>query len=98
MDDHINLTVEFYGTSRQAADTSQINIEIPSDNSVLWSDITTTLLEKLPGLAGKVIEVGSGCLVSSYAINLNGRHFINQEKTAFKDGDVLIIVPSMSGG
>ena len=98
MDDHINLTVEFYGTSRQAADTSQMNIEISSDNSLLWSDITTTLLERAPGLAGKVIEVGSGCLVSSYAINLNGRYFINQEKTAFKDGDVLIIVPSMAGG
>ena len=98
MDDHINLTVEFYGTSRQAADTSQMKIEISSDNSVLWSDITSTLLERLPGLAGKVIEVGSGCLASSYAINLNGGHFINQENTVFKDGDVLIIVPSMAGG
>jgi molybdopterin converting factor small subunit len=75
-----------------------MKIEISSDNSVLWSDITTTLLERLPGLAGKVIEVGSGCLASSYAINLNGGHFINQEKTVFKDGDVLIIVPSMAGG
>ena len=98
MEGRINLTVEFYGTSRQAADTNQMKIEISSDDSVLWSDITSTLLERLPGLAGEVIEVGSGCLASSYAINLNGGHFINQENTVFKDGDVLIIVPSMAGG
>lgn len=94
----INVVVEFYGGSRIAAKRSQISIAIPSVNYLTWSDISEKLLKKIPGLKGTVLEAASGDLLLSYKINLNGNEFVSQSTAKFNEGDILIIVPSMSGG
>lgn len=98
MADVINLVVEFYGGSRIAAEISEVSLAIPSLNYLTWSDISGKLLEKMPGLRGTVLGTASGELLSSYKINLNGDEFVSQSTAKFYEGDILIIVPSMSGG
>ena len=94
----INLVVEFYGGSRRIAERPEIRLEIPCGNSLSWRDISEKLLEQLPGLKGPVLEATTGDLLPSYKINLNGDEFVSQITAKFKEGDILIIVPSMSGG
>ena len=52
----------------------------------------------IPELRGSIIEDCSKELLPSYKLNINGKMFVENNEHILKDGDSVLIIPSMAGG
>jgi molybdopterin-guanine dinucleotide biosynthesis protein A len=92
----LTCTVELFGVPRLLAKTKEVFLSLPQEATL--SDVFSALAEKLPVLAGRVINAESGGLLSGYACNLNGLDFVRNPAARIKPGDKIFILAADAGG
>jgi molybdopterin-guanine dinucleotide biosynthesis protein A len=92
----LTCTVELFGVPRLLAKTKEISLSLPQEATL--SDVFSALAEKLPVLAGRVINAESGGLLSGYACNLNGLDFVRNPAARINPGDKIFILAADAGG
>jgi molybdopterin-guanine dinucleotide biosynthesis protein A len=92
----LTCTVELFGVPRLLAKTKEVSLSLPQEATL--SDVFSALAQKLPVLAGRVINAESGGLFSGYACNLNGLDFIRNPAARIKAGDKIFILAADAGG
>ena len=92
----LTCTVELFGVPRLLAKTKEISLSLPQ--AATLSDVFSALAERLPVLAGRVINAESGSLLSGYACNLNGLDFIRNPAARINPGDKIFILAADAGG
>ena len=60
--------------------------------------VVEKLYYDMPELRGSIIEECSKVLFPSYKLNINGKTFVENDSDLLKDGDSILIIPSMAGG
>jgi len=89
-------TVELFGVPRLLAKTKEVSLSLPQ--AATLSDVFSALAERLPVLAGRVIDAESGGLLSGYACNLNGLDFVRNPGARINPGDKIFILAADAGG
>ncbi|MGH7769397.1 MAG: NTP transferase domain-containing protein [Candidatus Binatia bacterium] len=92
----LTCTVELFGVPRLLAKTKEISLSLPREATL--SDVFSALAEKLPVLAGRVINAESGALFNGYACNVNGLDFVRNPAARIKPGDKIFILAADAGG
>jgi molybdopterin converting factor small subunit len=92
----VKLNVEFLGLSRHLTQTKECMLEI-HDQATL-REVLSCLATRFPALIGPVILPETCDLVSSYLVNLDGRHAVRDLTTPLKDGQRLIFMFMEAGG
>jgi molybdopterin converting factor small subunit len=92
----LTCTVELFGVPRLLAKTKEISLSLPQAATLF--DVFSALAERLPVLAGRVIDAESGGLLSGYACNLNGLDFVRNPGARIKPGDKIFILAADAGG
>jgi len=92
----LTCTVELFGVPRMLAKTREVSLSLPQEATL--SDVFSALAEKLPVLAGRVIDAASGGLFSGYACNVNGLDFVRNPAARIKAGDKIFILAADAGG
>jgi molybdenum cofactor guanylyltransferase len=90
----ISVSVELFGVARLTTKTKEISLSLPPDATL--ADVFSTLAEKLPVLAGRIIN--SNGLVSGYTCNINGLNFVRAPGTKINSGDKIFILFADAGG
>ena len=93
----IQILVEFFGTSRRLTGCDKKTISL-KETRVSAHKIVQKLYDDIPELRGVIIDDNSRELLPSYKLNLNGKMFIEDIGHILKDGDSVLIIPSMAGG
>jgi molybdopterin-guanine dinucleotide biosynthesis protein A/molybdopterin converting factor small subunit len=92
----ISVTVELFGVPRLLAKTREISLALPA--AATLSDVLAALAERLPVLAGRVIDAQKSALSSGYACNVNGLQFVRNPAARINPGDKIFIVAADAGG
>jgi molybdopterin converting factor small subunit len=92
----LTCTVELFGVPRLLAKTKEVCLSLP--HGATLSDVFSALAERLPVLAGRVINAESGGLSSGYACNLNGLDFVRNPGARINQGDKIFILAADAGG
>lgn len=92
----IHCTVELFGVARLLAQTREVPLTLPA--GATCSDVFAALAEHLPELAGRVITADRMSLVSGYACNVNGLHFVRTPAARINPGDKIMILSADAGG
>jgi molybdopterin-guanine dinucleotide biosynthesis protein A/molybdopterin converting factor small subunit len=92
----LTCTVELFGVPRLLAKTKEVSLSLPQEATL--SDVFSALAERLPVLAGRVINAESGALFNGYACNLNGLDFVRNPAARIKPGDKIFILAADAGG
>jgi molybdopterin-guanine dinucleotide biosynthesis protein A/molybdopterin converting factor small subunit len=92
--DSIAVTVELFGAARVLAKTQHVRLELAPEATL--AQLFSALAEKLPALAGRVIE--SDRLVAGYACNINGLIFERVPSAKIHSGDKIFIFSADAGG
>ena len=92
----LTCTVELFGVARLLAKTSKVIVSLSHDATL--ADVFCALAEKLPVLAGKVIQADTRSLTGAYACNINGREFVRDGSTRVRPGDNVFILSADAGG
>lgn len=95
-DTGIFCSVELFGVARLLAKTSKLDLGIPARANL--AHVIAALAEKLPVLAGKVIEPSTKSLIPGYACNVNGLEFVRDPNFEIKHGDSVFILSADAGG
>ena len=90
----VSVTVELFGVARLLAKTKEVPLSLPQEATL--AHVFSALAEKLPVLAGRIIN--SGGLVSGYACNINGLDFARGPSAKIKSGDKIFILSADAGG
>ncbi len=89
-------TVELFGVPRLLAKTKAVSLSLRQEATL--SDVFLALAERLPVLAGRVIDSESASLFSGYACNLNGLDFVRNPAAKINPGDRIFILAADAGG
>ena len=95
----VSCTVELFGVARLKANTAQVALILRAEATL--EDALAALAAACPQLVGPVLssdEAGYPTLLSGYACNINGQHFIRDAHTPIQAGDSLLILSSDAGG
>jgi molybdopterin converting factor small subunit len=92
----LTCTVELFGVPRLLAKTKEVSLSLPRQATL--SDVFSALAERLPVLAGRVINSESRSLFSGYACNLNGLDFVRNPDARINPGDKIFILAADAGG
>ncbi len=84
-------TIELFGVPRLKAGGGRFDCDGRTVGEALQSLATIC-----PGLAGSVI--GSGRVLPSYILSINGDRFVSDPATPLDDGDVLLLLSADVGG
>lgn len=90
----ISISVELFGVPRMLAKTGSVSLDLAAGATI--AQVLAALAEKLPVLAGRVIEAGG--LISGYTCNLNGLDFVRTPNAKVKSGDKIFILSADAGG
>lgn len=90
----ISVTVELFGVARLLAKTSVVSLDLV-DGSTL-AQVCSALAEKLPMLAGRVVNAEG--LIAGYTCNINGQQFTRASSTKIASGDRILILSADAGG
>jgi molybdopterin-guanine dinucleotide biosynthesis protein A len=88
------VTVELFGAARLLAKTREVSLSLPQ--SATLGSVLAALTEKLPVLAGRVID--SAGLVSGYTCNINGLDFTREPSIRIHSGDRIFLLSADAGG
>ena len=91
-----SCTVELFGVPRLLAKTKEVSLLLPA--AATLSDVLAALAERLPVLAGRIIDAQKNALSSGYACNLNGLQFVRNPEARINPGDKIFIVAADAGG
>jgi molybdopterin-guanine dinucleotide biosynthesis protein A/molybdopterin converting factor small subunit len=91
-----SCTVELFGVPRLLAKTKEISLSLPA--AATLSDVLAALAERLPVLAGRIIDAQKNTLSSGYACNVNGLQFVRNPEARINPGDKIFIVAADAGG
>jgi molybdenum cofactor guanylyltransferase len=91
-----SVTVELFGVARLLAKTPSVSLSLPPDATL--SDVLAALAERLPVLAGRVINSSGGGLVSGYTCNINGLEFVRSASATVNPGDRIFVLSADAGG
>lgn len=92
----LTCTVELFGVPRLLAKTKAVSLSLRHEATL--SDVFSALAERLPVLAGRVINPESASLFSGYACNLNGLDFVRNPDAKINSGDRIFILAADAGG
>lgn len=92
----LTCTVELFGVPRLLAKTKAVSLSLRQEATL--SDVFSALAERLPVLAGRVINPESASLFSGYACNLNGLDFVRNPDAKINSGDRIFILAADAGG
>ena len=93
----IHIFVEFFGTSRRLSGCDKRRFSFKG-TQVSVAMVVEKLYDDVPELRGFIIDDDSKTLFSSYKLNINGKMFVENVEHIVKDGDSVLIIPSMAGG
>jgi molybdopterin synthase sulfur carrier subunit len=88
----MRVTVEFFGPAREAAGGGREEIELPSPCSA--TDLVTRLANERGGRLASLL-LSDGQLSRSVVLAVNDQQ---ADATPLKEGDVVAIIPPVSGG
>ena len=91
-----SCTVELFGVPRLLAKTKEVSLSLPA--AATLSDVLAALAERLPVLAGRIIDARKNTLSSGYACNVNGLQFVRNPEARINPGDKIFIVAADAGG
>ena len=92
----LTCTVELFGVPRLLAKTKEVSLSLPQQATL--ADVFSALAQKLPVLAGRVINSEDRSLFSGYACNLNGLDFVRNPAAKINPGDKIFILAADAGG
>lgn len=90
----ISVSVELFGVPRMLAKTKSVTVDLAEGATL--AQVLSVLAEKLPVLAGRVIEAGG--LISGYTCNINGLDFVRSPNAQVKSGDKIFLLSADAGG
>ena len=90
----ILVSVELLGVARLLAKTKDVSLSLARDATL--AEVFSALAEKLPALAGRIIN--SDGLVSGYTCNINGLNFVRAPGAKIHSGDKIFILSADAGG
>jgi len=90
----ISVSVELFGVPRLLAKTRSVTLNLAEGATL--AQVLSALAEKLPMLAGRVIEAGS--LISGYTCNINGLDFVRTPNAKVASGDKIFLLSADAGG
>ena len=88
--------VELFGIPRQLARAPEIELELPSGATLVQA--VAALGRKVPALVGRVITEDGTSLIEPYALNLNGRAFVESLEAKLAAGDRIVLMTRSAGG
>lgn len=92
--DSICVSVELFGVARLIAKTKMVALALPQGATL--AHVFSALAERLPALAGRIIN--SGGLVNGYTCNINGLNFVRTPLAKVNSGDKIFILSADAGG
>lgn len=92
----MNLTVEFLGLSRRLAQAKESAVALP--DRATFRDLLRQLADRFPALLDSVIVPNTYDLVSSYMLNINGRHAVKDLDAPAQDGQRILLMFVEAGG
>jgi molybdopterin converting factor small subunit len=92
----MTCTVELFGVARMVAGTPELTLTVPPDATI--ANVFQSLAEKLPALAGRVVNATGGGLRDGYACNVNGLEFVRDLSSRLNDGDRIVLLSADAGG
>lgn len=90
----ISVSVELFGVPRMLAKTKSVTLDLAEGATL--AQVLSALAEKLPMLAGRIIEAGG--LISGYTCNINGLDFVRTPNAKVKSGDKIFLLSADAGG
>jgi molybdenum cofactor guanylyltransferase len=90
----LSVCVELFGVPRMLAKTKSVSLDLAAGATL--AQVLSALTEKLPMLAGRVIDAGG--LVSGYTCNINGLDFVRTPHTKIQSGDKIFLLSADAGG
>jgi molybdopterin-guanine dinucleotide biosynthesis protein A len=88
------VSVELFGAARMIAKAQLVSVDLPHDATL--AQLCSALAQKLPALAGRVINDEG--LVAGYTCNINGLDFVRAPTAKIKSGDKIFILSADAGG
>jgi molybdopterin-guanine dinucleotide biosynthesis protein A len=92
----LSCTVELFGVARLLAKTREISVSLPRDDTL--SHVLSAVAQKLPVLAGRVINPDAMDLLAGFACNINGTNFVRDPNTKVHPQDKIFILSADAGG
>ena len=90
----ISVSVELFGVARLLAKTQFVSLDLAQGATL--AQVLSALAEKLPALAGRVINAEG--LISGYSCNINGLTFVRAPSEKIRSGDKIFILSADAGG
>ena len=88
--------VELFGIPRQLARAPEVELELPPGATLL--EAVAALSRKVPALVGRVVAENGSSLIEPYALNLNGRAFVQSLDIKLSAGDRIVLMTRSAGG
>ena len=92
----LSCTVELFGVARLLAKTREISVSLSPDATL--SHVLSAVTQKLPVLAGRVINPEGTDLLAGFACNINGTNFVRDLNTRVHPQDKIFILSADAGG
>jgi len=90
----ISVSVELFGVARLLTKTQLVSLDLAQGATL--AEVFSALAEKLPALAGRVIN--SEGLINGYTCNINGFNFVRSPNAKVSSGDKIFILSADAGG
>jgi len=90
----ISVSVELFGVARLLTKTQLVSLDLAQGATL--AEVFSALAEKLPALAGRVIN--SEGLINGYTCNINGLNFVRSPNAKVSSGDKIFILSADAGG
>jgi molybdopterin converting factor small subunit len=88
--------VELYGSAQLLAGRREVAIAVTPGMTL--ADLVAALTERLPALAGVVLDPARGAPADGFIFNRNGRDFLTDLTAEVRPGDRLLLLASVAGG
>jgi molybdopterin-guanine dinucleotide biosynthesis protein A len=92
----LSCTVELFGVARLLAKTREISVSLSPDATL--SHVLSAVAQKLPVLAGRVINPEGTDLLAGFACNINGTNFVRDLNIRVHPQDKIFILSADAGG
>lgn len=92
----MTCTVELFGIAQLLAQVREMSLVLPAPATL--ADVFSALSERVPVLAGQVINADGTGLVEGYACNVNGLDFVRSPQAPVNPGDNIAIMSADAGG
>lgn len=91
-----SYTVELFGLAHVFPGQRDIIVELDSESTL--RELVAALRRNVPALEGKIIRPGEDRLAGLYALNVNGRFYLDEYDTKITPADHILIVTLALGG